>query len=94
MVKHHRGFEALHMGLHLLHQLRALQFRVATGPVLDFGGGGELPALLHARDHHWLQVGPRGVDGGGITRGAGAQNDQGVVLDVAHSGHFPVAGVK
>src|SRR5690606_31340534 len=40
------GIEALGVGLHALHQFRALDTMNIARPVVDFGGGGELAAGL------------------------------------------------
>ena len=43
------GVEALGVRLHALHQRRAQQAVRVAGPVVDFGGGHELAALLARR---------------------------------------------
>ena len=53
---------------------------MSTRPVLDFGRGGKLPANLDAGDDNRFQVGPGGVKRGGVAGGAGAENDEFVVL--------------
>ena len=50
-----------------------------AGEILDQGGQGKLPAGLVAGDHQRLQIGARGVNGGGISGAAGADDD-----DVSH----------
>ncbi|MCY1291136.1 hypothetical protein D9M70_403130 [compost metagenome] len=78
------GVEALGVLLHALHQGRAGQALDVTGPVVHFGGGGELAAGLDAGDHHGFEVGAGGIDCRGVTRRAGAQDDQSGMLDFAH----------
>jgi hypothetical protein len=76
------GVEALCVAAHAIHQVRTLQMLDVTRPVVDLGGGHQLAALLDAGDQHRLQVGAGGVDGGRVAGGAGAENDQRVM--VAH----------
>jgi len=70
------GLETLGVFLESLHQFRALNALTVRGPVVHVGGGHQLSARSEARDEEGLQVGARRVDRGGITRGAGAQNQQ------------------
>ena len=66
---------AFDMLLHPGHQVRALQPLDIPRPVVDIGGQHQLAALLHAGDEEQVEVGPGGVDGGGITRRAGSEDD-------------------
>jgi len=74
------GAAALALGAHLVHERRALDVGEA-GEVLDLVGGGELAAGGDAEGeealvHDGLEVGARGVDGGGVAGGAGADDDE------------------
>ena len=81
--------EALGVLQKALHQLRPLHAAHVGGPVVDLGGGGQLPALGHAGDEHGVEVGTGGVDGGGVARRAGAEDEDFGVLGVRH-GEVPV----
>ncbi|APC21618.1 hypothetical protein BME99_20155 [Pseudomonas protegens] len=70
------GVEAFGVSLHPLHQHRAGQAFDIAGPVVDFGGGGQLAAGLQTGDHRRFEVGPSGIDGSAVTGRARAQNDQ------------------
>ena len=84
VVENELGVEAFGMLAHAFHQPRALQaFRVA-GPVVHFRGGHELPALFHTGDQHRLQVGARGIDGGGVAGGAGSENQKAAMFAFTH----------
>jgi DNA segregation ATPase FtsK/SpoIIIE-like protein len=84
LVEHDLGLEALGVREHARHQVRAHQAVRVAGPVVDFGGGHQLAALLQAGDEHRLEVGARGVDGGGVAGGAGAEDEQLAVLGSGH----------
>ncbi len=84
VVEHQFGIKALHVRLHLLHQLGTLQVGLPTRPVFDLRGRGQLPALLDTRDNHRTQVGPGGVNRRSVAGGTAAEDDQGVVPGVAH----------
>ena len=79
------GLEALGVCLHARHQVRAHQPVGVARPVVDLGGGHQLAALLQAGDEHGLEVGARRVDGGGVTGGAGSEDEQ---LGVLGGGHW------
>ena len=64
VVEDDLGLEALGVRLHARHQVRAHQAVRVARPVVDFGRGHQLAALLQAGDQHRLEVGARGVDGG------------------------------
>ena len=55
------GAEALRLGAHLGHQIRAHDAVPMSGPVLDERGEHQLPAGLEPLDEQGLQVRPRGV---------------------------------
>ncbi len=63
-VPHHPRADMLGLGLHLLHQPRALDHVAEAGIVLDIGGDGQLPAGLEALHHDRLHPRPRAVDRG------------------------------
>ena len=69
------GLEAGGLLLHALHELGTQHGVGEAGEVLDLGGQHELAARVDALQHHGLQVGPGGVQGGGQTGGAGPQDD-------------------
>jgi hypothetical protein len=56
LVEHDLGLEALGVREHARHQVRAHQAVRVAGPVVDFGGGHELAALLQAGDQHGLRL--------------------------------------
>ncbi len=84
MVPHHLGADMLGLGLHLLHQPGALDDVAEAGIIFDVGGGGQLAAGLDALDDDRRKAGARGIDGGGVAGGAGAEDDQAAGNDVAH----------
>ena len=75
MVGDDFGADMLRLLLHLLHQPGALDDVGEARVILDIGGDGELAAGLDALDQHRLQHGARGIDRGGVTGGAGADDD-------------------
>jgi hypothetical protein len=84
MVEHDLRLEALGMFEEALHQLRPLHALGVGRPVIDIGGGHQLPALGQAGDQHRLQVGTRRIDRGGVAGGAGAEDQD---LGVSGGGH-------
>ena len=84
VVEQDFGLEALGVTTHALHQLRPLHASIVAGPVVDVGGGGQLTTHLHAGDQERLEIGTCSVDGSGVTRRAGTENDQTFVTDIAH----------
>ena len=62
------------MGKHVLHQRRALDAFRRAGPVIDFGGGHQLAALLKTGDEDGRQTRAGRVNSGGVTGGARADN--------------------
>jgi CRP/FNR family cyclic AMP-dependent transcriptional regulator len=83
VVEHDLRVEALGMLQEALHQVGALHAHHVGGPVVDLGGRHQLAALGHAGDQQRLQVGARGVDGGGVAGRAGAE-DQHAGVGVGH----------
>ncbi len=69
-----------------LHQYRTLHAGRIGGPVVDVGGGHQLPPLRHAGDQHRFEVGTRRINGGGIAGGTGTEDQQAAVARVIR--HF------
>ena len=72
MIIHHARVEALGVIFHAGHEVRALQAVDVPRPVVDVGRGHELAALLHAGDHHRIEIGARGIYRGRVAGRAGA----------------------
>ena len=70
------GADMLGLGLHFLHQPRALDDVAKAGIIFDVGRGGQLAARLDALDDDRRQAGAGGIDGGGIAGRAGTEDDQ------------------
>ena len=83
IVGNHLRPHRLGMGLHVDHQVRALNV-LLTRPVFNLGGDGQLAAGLQALHQDRLQHRARGVDGGGVACGAGADDQN---FTVARCGH-------
>ncbi len=85
------GADMFSLGLHLLHQPGALNGLGEAGIVLDVCGDGQLAARLKPGDHHRVQRGAGGVDGGGPAGGAGTDDGDtdGTSLGVG-LGHGPI----
>ena len=84
VIVHHLGVEPLGVLAHSLHQARAGEAVRIARPVVDFDGGHELAAFFDSREQHRLAVGARAVDGGGVTSGTGAQDQEPAVTGSAH----------
>ena len=84
VIKNNFSIKAFCVFLHALHEVWALQAFHVAGPIIHFGGGGELAALLHAGDHHGIEICTGGVNGGAPAGGAGAKDDETVVLGCRH----------
>jgi hypothetical protein len=54
--------------------------KVIGRPVVHVGGGHHLAALRQAGNQCGIKVGARGINGGGISGGAGAQDNQAMML--------------
>src|SRR5690606_18049679 len=74
-VPDHLGADMLGLGLHLLHQPRALDHVAKAGIVFDVGGDRELSARLQALHDDRFHPRARAVDRGGVTRRAGADDE-------------------
>src|SRR5690606_977308 len=68
------GTEALCVPQHALHERRTLQRLYVPGPVVDVGGGHQLPTLLYARDHYRVQVCSRRVYRCGVACRSGTED--------------------
>jgi len=84
MIEQDFGIEALGVFLHALHQTRALQAFDITRPVVHFGRGHELTALLQSGDQDRLEIGARRIHRGGVARGTGTEDEKTAVLGCAH----------
>lgn len=82
------------------HQLRAHNAVGKARKVLDFGGGGQLATGRDAVGHeplieHRLQLGAGQVDGGGVSRGPGADdNDLGMHPSAGDAGKMSRAALR
>ena len=72
--------EAFGVGEEARHQFGALHAVGIGRPVVHFRGGHELAALFQTGDDDGVEVGAGGINGGGVTCGAGAEDDEFVVL--------------
>ena len=79
VIKYYFSIKTFCVILHADHQVGTLQPLDVSGPVVDIGGRRQLTALLHAGDDHGLEVGSRGINGGGITCRSGTENNQAVM---------------
>ena len=75
--------EALGLGAHGGHQVRALDPVGEAGVVLDITGQHQLAARLGTGDDHWLQVGPRRIDRSRESGRAGSDDDD-LGIDPTH----------
>ena len=73
------------MRFHADHQVRTLHFGIA-GPVLDFGGGGQLATRLHALHEDRLEHGAARIDTSGVAGRAGADDQNLGMACVGHGG--------
>ena len=90
VIEHQLCLEALGMRLKALHQVGPLHALGVGRPVVDIRGGHQLAALGHAGHQQRLQIGARRIDGGGVTRRAGAEDeDFGVVVS-----HWETLGIR
>jgi len=95
MVEENFGFKAAGMGFEAGHQFRTLHAVGVGRPVVDFGRRHELASLGHASDQQGLEIGPGGIDGGGVAGRAGTENDQGAVTGgLGHDDPLQVANRK
>ena len=72
--------EAFGVGEEARHQFGALHAVGIGRPVVHFRGSHELAALLQTGDDDGIEVGAGGINGGGVTCGAGTEDDEFVVL--------------
>ena len=80
------GAETGRLLLHVLDQLRPLDALGPAGKVLHQCGDGKLASGLVAFEDERLEVGAGGVDGGGESGAAGAQDDGVAGRDIRHCG--------
>ena len=83
------GAEALGLGAHVVHELGTHDPVAEAGEVLDLGGVHQRAARGdRSLEHQRGEVGARGVDGGGVARRSGADDDHvaDVALVVGHGG--------
>ena len=73
------GAEVLGLLLDVFHQHGAVDALGKSWEIFDQRGERELAAGLVSSDHEGFQIGSRGVDGGGVSGAAGADDD-----DVVH----------
>ena len=77
---HQMAAPAHGLGLHLVHQDWPKYPVWKAREVLHVGGGHQLTArnasVLESSDQQGVEVGPGGVDGRGVTGGAGANDDK------------------
>src|SRR5437763_7869159 len=83
-VQDHPGADMLRLGVHLLHKPRALNDFGEAGIILDIGRDRQLAAGLKPGYQNRLQVRPRGVDRGGITRWTRADDQHFTVMALRH----------
>ncbi len=88
VVEHDLGVKALGVREETRHQVGALDAVVVGGPVVDLGGRHQLAALREAGDQHRLEVGAGGVDGSGVARRAGSEDQDAGVFGGGHM--FPL----
>ena len=84
------GAPAHGLGPHPVHQVGAQDPVGEAGEILHIGGGHQLAAgdaaRLEARDQQGAEVGPGGIDGGGVASGPRADDDQVFRGDLGSSG--------
>ena len=81
LIENNFCLEAASMRLKTRHQFGTLHAISIRWPVVHFGGGHQLAALGHTGDQHRFQIGAGGIDGGSVTGGAGAQDNEGGVAN-------------
>ena len=78
------------LGPHPVHQIGAQDPIGETGEILHIGGGHQLApsdaARLETRDQQGAEVGPGGINSGGIASGPGTDDDQVFRGDLGSSG--------
>jgi hypothetical protein len=89
VVEDDLGAEALGVAEHPVHERRSLEALHIARPVVDVGGGRELPPLLYAGDQNGREIRPCGVDGGRIARRARPEYEHAAMLGIRHESKFP-----
>src|SRR5690606_37461020 len=88
VVVDHLGAELLGLDPHVLHEDRSVDAVGEAGEVLDLGSGGEGSADEDAAaEEQGIELGSGGVEGGGVSGRAGADDD-----DVAYLAHAVASG--
>ena len=59
---------------HVLHEFVGIDALGEAGEILHFGGDGQLSSGLNAFINHRVQSGATGINGSGISGGAGTEN--------------------
>ena len=66
---------------HPVHQFGPLHAVIIAGPIIDIGGGHQLPADFNAGDNHWAQIGACRINGCAVSaRTRPDDNDRGVAI--------------
>ena len=79
MIVQDFGVESRRMLLHALHECRTLQTVYIAWPVVDVRRGHQLTTWLDAGDQQRVAIRARGIDGGRVASGPGAEDDQRLV---------------
>ena len=74
MVEHNAGIETFSVFQHTLHQFGTGNARRVSRPVFHVGSRHQLTALCKSGHKKRFQVGPRRINGSGVTGRAGTQN--------------------
>ena len=85
VVPDHPRADMLGLGLHFLHQPRALDDVAEAGVIFDVGRRGQLAAGLDALDDDRRKPGARGVDRGGKAGGTRTEDEEASGYDIAHA---------
>jgi hypothetical protein len=85
---HEAGAEAFGLLTELLHQLGAHDAVGEPGVVLYVGGDHQLAAGLASLEDEGVEVGPGGVEGGGVPGRSASDDDE--VFDSAHGSSFGI----
>ena len=72
------------MPQHALHQCWPLKSLDIARPVIDVGGCHQLAALLDSRNDYRFQIRSRGINGSGVARWTGAQDQNAAMFRIAH----------
>ena len=78
------SIKTLSVLLHASHEIGPLQARYVARPIIDIGGGGQLPALFHASDQGGFEVGSGSINRRSVASWPGAKNEKTSVLRIFH----------